>query len=231
MEKPLRLLRCDQVRQLDRVAIDELGMSGLVLMENAGRGVVDVLCRQASAGRAVICCGRGNNAGDGFVIARHLELRGWQVEVVCWISPAQLEGDARANYQLLQHTDVPLLLADDALGRDACAGFCDRYRQVDWVVDALLGTGSRGAPRPPLDGAIRAMNQLPARRLAVDLPSGLDADQGHPSDPTLRADVTCTFVAAKPGLVAPRLGRTSGSCTASTSVSRGDCCRGLVCER
>ncbi len=95
------------------------------------------------------------------------------------------------------------MLAEQAFGPDAVGPFCERYRDTAWAVDALLGTGTRGAPRPPLDSAIRAMNQLPARRLAVDIPSGLDADHGQPSDPTVRADLTCTFVAAKPGLVAP----------------------------
>ena len=197
MNTPIHVLTCEQVRRLDRLAIDQLGMSGLVLMENAGRGVVDVLCRQQATASAVICCGRGNNAGDGFVIARHLELRGWAVEVVCWGDPQQLTGDARANYELLRHTDIPLLTA----ATDYADEFCQRYRETAWVIDALLGTGARGAARPPLDAAIRAMNRLSAQRLAVDLPSGLDADLGRPSDPTFRADHTCTFVAAKPGLV------------------------------
>ena len=197
MKRPLPILTCEQVRQVDRLAIDELGMSGLVLMENAGRGIVELLMREQATGRALICCGRGNNAGDGFVIARHLDLRGWQVEVLCWVDPERLEGDARANYSLLQSTDVVVQIAT---GSEAME-FPAQDESVDWVIDALLGTGARGAPRPPLDRAIHAMNRLRARRLAVDLPSGLDADAGQPTDPTFRADWTCTFVAAKPGLL------------------------------
>ena len=235
MKQPFPILHCEQVRQIDRFAIDKLGMSGLVLMENAGRGVADLLCEQQRRGRVVICCGRGNNAGDGFVVARHLDLRGWSVDVVCWVDPHRLEGNARSNFRLLSNSRVRVAIATprgitQPQGRSAAgqtsdcgaessggslevfgvverlsvsrAEFATRYHEVDWVVDALLGTGSRGAPRPPLDEAIRAMNLLPARRLAIDLPSGLDAVSGQPSSPTFRADHTGTFVAAKPGLIA-----------------------------
>ena len=89
-------------------------MSGLVLMENAGRGVADVLCRLAETefgrppGRVVVCCGKGNNAGDGFVIARHLDLRGHQVHVSVWADEAELTGDAGANFAILRRCRVPI---------------------------------------------------------------------------------------------------------------------------
>src|SRR5213593_3594583 len=98
MSKPALILNREQVREVDRRAIDEYGMSGLVLMENAGRGCADKLCELGIAGPVVICCGKGNNAGDGFVIARHLDLRGVAVKVVLWSDPAELQGDAGANY-------------------------------------------------------------------------------------------------------------------------------------
>ena len=98
----------DQVRAVDRRAIDVYGFSGLVLMENAGRGVADVLCRLGIAGPVVICCGKGNNAGDGFVIARHLDLRGHAVRVLLWAEPEELTGDAAANFRILAKTDVPI---------------------------------------------------------------------------------------------------------------------------
>lgn len=88
---PPPFLTREQVRAVDRRAIDEYGMSGLVLMENAGRGCADVLCRIGIAGPVVICCGRGNNGGDGFVIARHLDLRGIVVRVLAWCEPAPNE--------------------------------------------------------------------------------------------------------------------------------------------
>src|SRR5213593_3262175 len=98
----IRPLTRDQVRELDRRAIEEYGMSGLVLMENAGRGCVDMLCELGCKGPVVIVCGKGNNAGDGFVIARHLELRGYTCRVLLLSPPHELRGDAAANFTILQ---------------------------------------------------------------------------------------------------------------------------------
>ena len=87
-----------QVREVDRRAVEDYGMSGLVLMENAGRGVADKLCELGVGGLVVVCCGRGNNGGDGFVIARHLDLRRIAVKVLLLAEPAELTGDAAANF-------------------------------------------------------------------------------------------------------------------------------------
>ncbi len=185
-----------ETRRLDRRAMEEYGISGLVLMENAGRGVADTLCRLGVAGPVPICCGKGNNAGDGFVIVRHLDRRGHDVRVLLWAEPSELTGDAAVNFRILQKTDVPIdtFAPDDDLAR--------LERQLDgaaWVVDALLGTGARGEPRPPLDAVIDRLNGAAARKLAVDLPSGLDCDTGQAARHTVRAEHTCTFVTAKPG--------------------------------
>ncbi|MEI8372370.1 MAG: NAD(P)H-hydrate epimerase [Planctomycetota bacterium] len=193
-----------QSREIDRRAIEQYGMTGLVLMENAGRGTVDVLCRLAKwefggrLGRVVICCGKGNNAGDGFVIARHLDLRGHDVRVLVWADPAELLGDAEANFKILQHTGVPIELFGN---RHDAARLAQQLVGVDWIVDALLGTGAHGEPRPPLDEVIGQLNAAAAKRLAVDLPSGLDCDTGVAAQQTIRADETCTFVAMKRGFV------------------------------
>jgi NAD(P)H-hydrate epimerase len=192
----------EQSRRVDQLAQQEFGFSGLVLMENAGRGVADVLCRLGIHGPVVICCGKGNNAGDGFVIARHLDLRGHKVHVLLWAEPDELTGDAAANYQILRKTDVPI----EVFGRAAAL---DRERLrgllagAAWIVDGLLGTGARGEPRPPLDAVIDELNTAAAPKLAVDLPSGLDCDTGQPSSHTVRAAETCTFVTAKTGFFAP----------------------------
>jgi NAD(P)H-hydrate epimerase len=184
----------EQVREVDRRAVEEYGMSSLVLMENAGRGCVDVLQQIGIHREVVVCCGKGNNAGDGFVIARHLDLRRQAVKVLLWSSPESLSGDALANYRILEKCDVPIRVLDgtgEPLHRE--------LQSADWIVDALLGTGAKGDPRPPLDAVLRMLNAASARRLAVDLPSGLDCDTGRPAAATFRADHTCTFVAAKRG--------------------------------
>jgi NAD(P)H-hydrate epimerase len=191
----------DQARELDRRAIEEFGMSGLVLMENAGRGCVDLMELVGIGGPVVVCCGRGNNAGDGFVIARHLDLRDAIVKVLLCAPPDQLRGDALVNYQILVRSGIPLV---ECWRPEDAGGMARHLTGADWIVDALLGTGASGPPRPPLDRIIASLNAHPCRRLAVDLPSGLDCDSGIPAEPTIVADHTCTFVAAKTGFNNPQ---------------------------
>ncbi len=190
----------EQSRRVDRLAEQGFGFSGLVLMENAGRGAADVLCRLGIAGPVAVCCGKGNNAGDGFVVARHLDLRGHKVRVLLWAKPEELTGDAAVNFAILRKTDVPIEVFGPA--HDA-SRLQKLLADAAWIVDALLGTGARGEPRPPIDAVIDAINAAPAPKLAVDVPSGLDCDTGEPSRHTIRAAETCTFVAAKTGFAAP----------------------------
>jgi hydroxyethylthiazole kinase-like uncharacterized protein yjeF len=185
------VLNRDQSRQLDRRAIQEYGIASLVLMENAGRGTVDVLTRLGINGPVVILAGKGNNAGDGFVIARHLEIRGYECRVILLYPASELAGDAATNFAILEKTGVPIFETPsefDAIGQEA-----------DWIVDAMLGTGARGEPREPVASAIDWMNAQSAFKLAVDVPSGLDCDTGEPAAHTVRADHTCTFAAMKIG--------------------------------
>jgi NAD(P)H-hydrate epimerase len=200
--KTIALTR-EQCRQVDRRAIDDYGMSGLVLMENAGRGCVDVLDRIGIDGPVVILCGKGNNAGDGFVIARHLAIRGYECRVLLLCSPTELRADASANFAILQKTNVPIV--DAVSPRAGASSPPAELHGAAWIIDALLGTGAVGEPRPPFDAAIDWINARPAttRVLAVDVPSGLDCDTGQPASHTVRADHTCTFAAMKTGFLLP----------------------------
>jgi len=195
-------LNRQQSQEVDRRAVSEFGMTGLVLMENAGRGLADTLCGLGIDGPVVVCCGRGNNGSDGFVLARHLDLRRRPVRVALWAAPDALQGDAAANFAILARTDVPIEIFGGQ-HQHADASLAALLDGADWIVDALLGTGSRGAPRPPLDAVIDTLNAHPTHKLAVDLPSGLDCDTGVASRHTIRAQHTCTFVAQKPGFLAP----------------------------
>jgi NAD(P)H-hydrate epimerase len=197
-------LNRERVREIDRRAIEEYGMSGLVLMENAGRGLADKICQFGIYGRVVICCGTGNNGGDGFVIARHLDLRAIRVEVFVFTAettvdesgrarPKSLSADAAVNFEILRKTDVPIEVLTSG------AGLRERIKRSSFVVDALLGTGARGDARAPLDTVIDEINQCGSPVVAVDLPSGLDCDTGEPTAHTIKALHTCTFVAPKPG--------------------------------
>ncbi len=208
-----------ECREIDRRAIEDFDMSGLVLMENAGRGCVDVLERLGIDGSVVILCGKGNNAGDGFVIARHLAIRGYECRVLLLCRPAELSGDAAANFAILQKLDVPMVevgagssaapFGQSNTGPPRLGGptseLSANSSNAAWLVDALLGTGAVGDPRPPFDAAIDWMNARSAsvKLLAVDVPSGLDCDTGQPSAHTVRADHTCTFAAMKIGFLQP----------------------------
>jgi NAD(P)H-hydrate epimerase len=198
----MRPLTRSQVREIDRRAIEEFGLPGIVLMENAGRGAAELLHGLAPGASVAIVCGKGNNAGDGFVIARHLENLGHVVRLLLACDPAELRGDAAIAWRVAEKAGIPttkLAAATAAEWGRALAG-------ADWIVDALLGTGATGAPRGAIATAIEAVNAA-ARRgakvFAVDLPSGLDCDTGQPLGPCVRADVTATFVARKVGFDAP----------------------------
>ncbi|HEX4413702.1 MAG TPA: NAD(P)H-hydrate epimerase [Lacipirellulaceae bacterium] len=201
MEKTLVFTR-EQSRDVDRRAIEDYDFTGLVLMENAGRGCVDVLETLGIDGSVIVLCGKGNNAGDGFVIARHLRIRGYQCQVVLLAPAAELRGDAAANFKILEKTggSIVNLSSKAQSGAGVLKNELARLNEgAAWIVDALLGTGVVGEPRPPLDTAIEWMNDQSAKKLAVDVPSGLDCDSGEPAKRTVRADHTCTFVAMKAG--------------------------------
>ena len=188
-------------REIDRRAASDFSISTLILMENAGRGCVETMLRLGVAGPVAICCYKGNNGGDGLVIARHLDGLGILARVILFCLPEDFTGDAAANWQIVARSKLPV---------DIVAGSADEVTRrlpgllsgADWIVDALLGTGARGDPQPLLAAAIEVINRASARRLAVDLPSGLDCDTGTPGRPTIRADHTCTFVAPKIGMLA-----------------------------
>jgi NAD(P)H-hydrate epimerase len=197
-------LNRQQSREVDRIAIEQYGIPGIVLMENAGRGCVDVLEQLGIEGPVAILCGKGNNAGDGFVIARHLAIRGYSCRALLLSPPADLRGDAATNFAILQKAGVPIVATNPTKLSEHAAN-------AAWLVDALLGTGATGEPRPPFDAAIDWFNAQPAKKLAVDVPSGLDCDTGQPSSHTIRADHTCTFAAMKTGYLQPSAARFTGT--------------------
>jgi NAD(P)H-hydrate epimerase len=197
---PDLILNRRQCRDVDRRAIDDYGLPGIVLMENAGRGTAEKLLELGARGPVAICCGKGNNGGDGLVIARHLDLRGVPTRVLLWANPNDLAGDAATNWRVHVRAGLPWTVIDD---RHDAASLVADLAAADWIVDALLGTGATGEPRPPLAAAIDAINAAGRPVLAVDLPSGLDCDTGAAAHHTIRAAHTCTFVAMKPGFLVP----------------------------
>jgi NAD(P)H-hydrate epimerase len=188
-----------QVREFDRRAIEEYGAPGVVLMENAGRGAAEMLIALGIHGRVVVCCGKGNNGGDGFVMARHLVNHGVQVNTLAFVRPEEMKGDALINYRILERAHYPLRIMSDG-DFDKLRGELDR---AEWIVDALFGTGLSGPVHAPFDKIIETINAQEGRVLAVDIPSGLDCDTGKPLGLAVRACHTVTFVAAKTGFANP----------------------------
>ena len=198
------ILTREQIRQVDGIAIEELKIPGIVLMENAGRNAASRILHEVQARgarRVVIFCGPGNNGGDGFVIARHLTNAGIETFVYLAGDPARLTGDCATNHAIALNMNIPVEHVGDAAAAAAAAG---TLRSDGVVVDALLGTGFKGDVRAPLDELIRGINAA-AKTLtvAVDVPSGLDCNTGRPANATVQADLTLTFVASKIGFTKP----------------------------
>ncbi|MGQ9780253.1 MAG: NAD(P)H-hydrate dehydratase [Bacillota bacterium] len=184
-----------EMAALDAAARDEYGLPGLLLMENAGREVAGAIeARYGSPLRVAVVCGPGNNGGDGLVAARHLCLRGHAVEVWLLAEEEAYRGDALVNLKAARAIGLPLRRVpeeEEAL-REA-------LRRHDVIVDACFGTGFSGAPRPQAAAAIRAMNGAGRPVVAVDIPSGVEADTGAVRGEAVRAVLTVTFALPKLG--------------------------------
>ncbi len=190
----------EEVRSVDQRTIEEFGLPGIALMENAGRGVFDLLLSLGVTGPVKIAAGKGNNGGDGFVIARHLDNAGIPVQIYLFADPDQLKGDAAINYRVAEQMGLEIR-SDPGLNNPK--EFQRFLEDADWIVDALLGTGLQGTIRSPYTTAIQIMNQTNKNILAVDLPSGLDCDTGLPLGDCITATHTATFVAEKKGFALP----------------------------
>jgi NAD(P)H-hydrate epimerase len=189
MSSPSLLYSAAQVRALDAYAIAQ-GTPGYTLMKRAGEAALRTLrSRWPTALKIAIAAGSGNNAGDGYVLARFAQAAGLSATVLAVTPPDRLQGDARSAY-------------DDytASGGQTSAFGADALSQADVVVDALLGTGLSNAVRPPFTEAIAALNSSGRPVFSLDLPSGLNADSGAAMGAAVRADCTISFVALKTGL-------------------------------
>lgn len=183
------------VREMDRRTIEEYGIPGAVLMENAGSAAAQVAAGMLERDMSVlVLAGAGNNAGDGFVIARHLANYGWTVRVNLAVPRAKYRGDAGLYLEVIEKMGLEI---EPWRGPEAVVG-----GGLALLVDALLGTGLKGALRPPFPEIIAFINDSGIPVLAVDIPSGLDADSGEVATAAVNADVTVTFALPKTGLFA-----------------------------
>ncbi len=193
MEKkvlPLPLYRASQVRELDRIAIKEMGIPGICLMERAGCAAFSILkSRWPKARRIIVLCGTGNNGGDGYVLARLAYLAGYDITVIQLGDTAKLKGDARTAYQAM--TEVGLIAQEFT---------AKKLSIVDVVIDALFGTGLDREISGSWREAIESLNRCTCPILSIDIPSGLHADTGTVLGVAIRAEATVSFIGLKQGL-------------------------------
>jgi len=196
------LLTASQMRAVDRAVIEKLGLPGLVLMENAGRGVADAIARERPQLEGLdvrVVCGAGQNGGDGFVIARHLLSRGATVRLFLAMPYEKVTGDADVFAKVVRSLDPGCL--QDLSSESEIKVWREHLAGAAVVVDALFGTGLRSQIAGVPAAAIAAMNATDALRVSVDIPSGLDADTGKVHGSAVHAHITATVACRKLGLV------------------------------
>ena len=196
----MKLVTVEEMRSLDARAVQEFGIPSLLLMENAGRAVaqktIAYLGGCVRGNRILVFSGKGNNGGDGFVAARHLANAGADVKIFLLFPREEITGDAAVNLNILEKTGIPI----------AAAGPRDIQKikialiYADLVLDAVYGTGFKGKARGIAAEVITAINESRLPVIALDLPSGLEADTGRVDGPCIRANITCTLGLPKVGL-------------------------------
>lgn len=197
----MEILTGEQMRRVDRRAIEELGIPGLLLMESAGRGIAERLLAdfpEAGRRKVVVLCGKGNNGGDGLCAARHLARLGAVPRVLLFGRAEELAGDAAVNLVAARGSG---LRVEEVLTAEDWTRYLLLLRPGTIVLDALLGTGVTGGARGLLAEVIEDLNEAEATVLSVDLPSGLDADSSEVAGPAVRAERTYTLCRPKLPLV------------------------------
>ncbi len=194
-----------EMREFDRRAIEDIGIPGLILMENAGRGIVEAIklkygcvCEK----KILIVCGKGNNGGDGFVVARHLYNMGANVVVILLGSPKNLKGDAETNYKIISR-----IISNNK--SDKHLVFCtykglkqlQAFEKVDFIVDAIFGTGFNGKLEKNYEEVINWMNSIATPKISIDVPSGVNSDTGAVESVAVKSDLTVTMGLKKNGLL------------------------------
>lgn len=185
------------MRELDRAAIENYGIPGIVLMENAALAFFNLLVKKYPrfmGKKAFIFCGKGNNGGDGFAIARHFSNAGREVEVILLTEPENIKGDAAINFKIIQKMGIP---TRTVTRKEELESLRSSLTEKDLIVDAIFGTGLTSAVKGFCKEVIDFINGLSNRVVAVDIPSGLNADTGSMEGSCVHADLTVTFALPK----------------------------------
>lgn len=192
------LYTAEEMRTLDRITVEHVGIPGVVLMERAGMAAAaEILAAYPGAVNIAVVCGPGNNGGDGFVVARHLAAAGRRPQILLVETESKLRRESKTNFAVAQQLNIPTQ-------RVSVTKWKRILGEVDLVVDALLGTGASGPPKPPTQAAIDAIHSTGVPVVSIDVPSGIDASTGEAPAGALQAQLTVTFHGPKIGLaVAP----------------------------
>jgi len=188
-----------QMRRIDQRAIEEFGIPGIVLMENAALRVVETIYRLYSLSqrdRVVILAGSGNNGGDGLAVARHLFFDGVRVEIILLARPERIAGDARVNLDIARRVGIPVHCV---IGDDDIPLAEQRLSQATLIIDAIFGTGLSKPVEGIFARVIELVNRTEVPVIAVDIPSGINGEDGHVMGVAIRADDTVTFGYPKRG--------------------------------
>lgn len=199
----MRVLNTGQMREADRRTIEDIGLPSIVLMENAGRQTVaamEAAFDALAASRVAVLCGRGNNGGDGFVVARTLVQRGVDALVFLLGSVAEVQGDSRTNLEVLGRIGVTVIEITNAQEWEL---HFTEVSECDVIVDAIIGTGFRGRLTGLIETVVADVNELGVPVVAIDLPTGLSADTAEPTGEAIEATMTVTLAAPKIPLVFP----------------------------
>ncbi|MCH8275030.1 MAG: NAD(P)H-hydrate dehydratase [Armatimonadetes bacterium] len=192
----MRIVTAAEMKELDRRAIEEYGIPSLDLMEKAATCLVRAVMDEADEGSVLALCGPGNNGGDGLAAARMLVAEGFAVTVLLAAPPTKLTGDALAQYRIAVESGVRVLSVEDK----EYERLLESPGEWDVVVDALLGTGARGAPAGEIERLVSLANSLPSPTVSADIPTGLDCDTGVAEGAHILAERTMTFGLPKPFL-------------------------------
>jgi NAD(P)H-hydrate epimerase len=195
----MRLVKSSEIQEMDRITIEEMGVPGVVLMENAARGATRAFLDHfspPSGSHALVLCGRGNNGGDGYAIARYLHQAGVRVTVIVLAETARIGGDALLNLEVIKRMRLNIIEAAD---REEWNRKSELISTCDYIVDGILGTGLNAPVHGMYEEIIEAVNRSQKPVMAVDIPSGLNADTGQVMGAAVRADLTVTFGFPKAG--------------------------------
>src|SRR4051812_44911932 len=199
----MRILNAAQMREADRYTIEEIGIPSLVLMENAGRQVVaaiEATYESALEGRVAVLCGRGNNGGDGFVVARTLLQRGIDTAVFVVGAVMDVRGDARTNLDILGRLGVTVVEINDEQSWEL---HFSEIAQCSLIVDAIVGIGLKSPLAGMMETVVADVNASDIPIVSIDLPSGLSADTPHLVGDCIDASMTVTLAAPKIPLIVP----------------------------